>query len=102
MNIEKVFLSSNFNINEKADNLDDHTDVIVVTDTGKKYAATFFTYKNIETIRRNNEKSGDYLGGKYFWVKDMVLVQSCSETEVKNIVEHLCEEGNFNSVFRIL
>ena len=46
--------------------VDDNTDVVVTFDDGAVHVATFFTYKNIENLRRKNAETGECLGGKYF------------------------------------
>ena len=53
---------------------DDSSDVIFELDDGSKWAVTFFTYKNIETIRKKNQLIGECLGGTYFCATDMVLI----------------------------
>ena len=78
------------------------TDVIVTMENGDRYVAAFFAYKYIEMIRQLNFQSGEFIKGKYFWVKNMVLVDSCCREDILNVIENIIEEGNFESVFEKL
>jgi hypothetical protein len=53
---------------------DDNTDVIVTLADGARYVASFFTYENIESLRRRNQETGECSAGKYFWASNMVLI----------------------------
>lgn len=85
-----------------------NTDVIVLVREGGgaahkktvKYIASFFTYDNIIALQVQHAKTGEYLNGKYFYSKNMVLIDRCSIENVRSIVEHLLEEGEFAEVFR--
>lgn len=86
-----------------------NTDVVAVVEEedensgGKKtvkYVAAFFTYANVADLQSRHVKTGEYLNGKYFYAKNMVLVDDCSLENVKTIVSHLVEEGDFRDAFR--
>lgn len=86
-----------------------NTDVIVVAteedeenkeDKDVKYVASFFTYANIFELQAQHMKTGAYLHGKYFFSKNMVLIDECSRENVLKVVEDLLEEGDFWDVFR--
>ena len=79
-----------------------HTDVIVEFQNGETYVASFFTYKNLESIRVQNRISGDFLGGKYFWVESMVFIDECSLGDVRVVINNMLEEGDFENIFRKL
>lgn len=103
MLIEKVYLSGFYPGIEKDEKLEnEYTDVIVVTDQGNKYVASFFTFENINMLRHLNHATGEFLGGKYFWANNMVLVDSCSKENIEKVVNHINDEGNFTTVFRRL
>lgn len=84
-----------------------NTDVIVlmeeVTASGEKritkYVASFFAYKNIAELKCKHEKTGAYLNGKYFYSKNMLLIDEWSWESVRTVIEQLIEEGEFLEVF---
>ena len=77
----------------------ENTDVIVILDSGKKFIASFFSYKYLIEINHEHTKSGEFLNGNYFWDKNMVLVKDCSRDIIKPVVNDLIEEGNFEKAF---
>jgi len=77
----------------------DNSDVIVTLHNGNRYVATFFTYENIEHLRRKNQKTGECLNGRYFWASDMIIVERINRREVKEIIEHLLAENEFEQTF---
>lgn len=85
-----------------------NTDVIVLIEedddfNGKRearYVASFFTYKNIFKMKSRHYKSGEYLNGKYFYSKNMLLIDDCSIENIRIVVDHLIDEGGFREVFR--
>jgi len=79
---------------------DDNTDVIVTMNNNSKYVATFFTYKNIESLRRKNNKTGECFHGKYFWASDMVLIDNCSRKNIEEVIKHLINEDEFYQTFK--
>ena len=78
------------------------TDVIVLLNDGHKYTASFFSYAFIEQVCKRNKLSGEFLGGKYFWAKNIVLVEECSADIINPVVTDIIEEGEFIEVFRKL
>ncbi len=96
------------NGNAKNDYNHDNTDVIVTIEEEDnynmkrtiKYVATFFTYSNIIEMQTKHHKSGEYLNGKYFFFKNMVLIDNCSKETINEVVNNLIDEGDFREVFR--
>lgn len=88
----------------------DNTDVIVSIEEDDlyglkrtiKYAATFFTYSNIIEMQAKHHKSGEYLNGKYFFFKNMVLIENCSKENIFEVVNNLIEEGDFKEAFKTI
>ena len=78
---------------------DDNTDVIVTLDNNRKYVATFFTYKNIVSLRQKNKKTGECFRGKYFWASDMILIDNCSRNSIEEVIKHLIIEDEFHQTF---
>ncbi|WCN37017.1 hypothetical protein [Aneurinibacillus uraniidurans] len=78
---------------------DGNTDVIVTYQDGSRWIASFFTYRNIQTLTEKNRNTGECLRGGYFWASDMVLVDECSRNRIEEIVNHLIEEKEFELIF---
>lgn len=78
---------------------DDNTDVIITTKKGKRYVASFFTYKNVESLTEKNKKTGEWFGGKFFWASDMVLIDNCSRKSIEEVIQHLNEENEILEIF---
>jgi hypothetical protein len=100
--VEKIFITAEHQRDNFYNEDDGNTDVIVLTADGQKYTASFFTYAYIEKLRNRNRITGDYLRGRYFWEKNMVLVEDCSFDAINPVVIHIIDEGEFNEVFRHL
>lgn len=85
-----------------------NTDVIVLLEessehgekTIARYIASFFTYQNIIELKSIHKKTGEYLNGKYFYTKNMLLIDDWSLESIRSVIEHLYEEGDFREVFR--
>ncbi|WP_421750280.1 hypothetical protein [Croceimicrobium sp.] len=78
----------------------DNSDVIVTFRDKSRYVATFFSYQNIEHLRRKNQETGECLKGRYFWASDMILIESLNRKEIETIIEHLLKEDEFPLIFR--
>lgn len=109
--IKNIFLTSDLtNHNTKDICTDQSTDVIVQVEnndyqfksTIEKYVATFFSYQDILNIKNKHYKTGEYLNGKYFFFKNMVLIDDCSKESISKVVNNLIEEGDFIEVFNRL
>ncbi|MEM7374094.1 MAG: hypothetical protein AAF587_36210 [Bacteroidota bacterium] len=102
MEIQKVFLTSEFNSLDKETPFNTHTDVIVELQNNEKFIASFFTFQNITNIQQDHIKSGEFLRGKYFWSRNMILIDRCTRENVMVVIKHLIEEGDFPLVFQKL
>lgn len=78
---------------------DTNLDVIVTFSDRSKYIASFFTYKNIESLREKNEQTGAWMSGTYFWASDMVLIETASRERIYELIEYLIDHNEFASVF---
>lgn len=63
--IEKIWYEF-LETQDSVDRFDCNSDVIFELNDGSKWVATFFTYQNIETLRKKNQLSGECLNGIYF------------------------------------
>jgi hypothetical protein len=78
--------------------VDDNSDVIVTFGDKTRYVATFFTYENIRTITSKNKKTGESLGGKYFWASDMILIDKIRRKSIELVIKDLIETNDFYKV----
>lgn len=102
MKVSKIFIGCGEQKPRSTQKDEEYTDVIVQLDNGDKYVASIFKYSYINKIKQKNTISGEFLHGKYFWVRNMILVDECSESLIRPIVEDVINEGNFPKVFRKL
>lgn len=102
LEIDKIYLSNEFASREQSEEENGNTEVIVQLTNGERHVASFFTFKNIELIRKENKRNGTFLEGKYFWVKGMFLIDNCGRESISQVVDHLINEGEFFQVFRKL
>ncbi|MEK3805450.1 hypothetical protein MHB63_02465 [Bacillus sp. FSL H8-0547] len=78
---------------------DANLDVIVTLSDDSKWTATFFTYKNIQSLREKNNKSGECLHGAYLWGSNMILIDIASRERICKVILDLIERNEFDSVF---
>jgi len=97
--VKKIWIESDDHGPLGGSEIDDNSDVIVTLKDGRRFIATIFTYKNIETLRLKNNKTGECMDGKYFWASDMFLVERIERNEIEKIIEHLIEEEEFELIF---
>jgi len=77
----------------------DNSDVVVSFSDGSRYVATFFTYKNIESLRQKNNETGECLNGRYFWASNMLIISRIERREIEETIEHLISGNEFELVF---
>lgn len=87
---------------ESANESEEYTDVVVTLENGEKYIASFFAYGSIEKLNKKHRKTGTFLFGKYFRAEQMVLIEDCTKKNIKEVVQHLLDENDFNCVFKLI
>ncbi len=107
--IIKIYLSGEPDKSNLEERQNFNTDVIVLMeeedDDGNntvklvKYVASFFTYTNLFDLRARHIKTGEYLNGKYFYAKNMVLIDDCSLSNIEDVIHQMIEEGEFKEAF---
>lgn len=97
--IKEIYISAENRAEGEWNYEDDNVDVLVTFNNGKIYMATFFTYANIEHLRRKNNNTGECLSGKYFWASDMVLIDNCSRQSIEEVIKYLLDEDEFYDIF---
>ncbi|WP_239617921.1 hypothetical protein [Cohnella mopanensis] len=78
---------------------DDNTDVIVTFEDGSRWIASFYTYRNIQSLAEKNSQTGECLNGKYLWSSDMLLVDECSRRRIEEVIQYLMGEQEFEHIF---
>ena len=78
---------------------DDNSDVIVTLENGEKWIATFYTYKNIMTLKERHRTTGECLDGNYFWASDMILIDELTRSKIERVVKELIETEDFITAF---
>ena len=98
MTVQEIYVSSDFDPNPKEEEIDCN-DVIVTLNDGRKFLASFFTYKHIEKMSTKLENNG-VNNKKYFWASNMVLIEDCSFDTLKDAVNNMIEVGDFLTIFK--
>lgn len=80
----------------------DNVDVEVQLHDGRRFVATFFTLRNLESLFEKNKRSGECRSGTYLWASDMILVEELSKEAIERTVEGLLEDGEFEAAFLLL
>ena len=81
---------------------EENTDVIVEMTDGNLYAASFYSYGNLDKVIARHRASGEFLDGKYFWVEGMVFVLNCEMNTIAEVVRYQIDEGDFDRIFKLL
>lgn len=77
----------------------DNTDVIVEFENDTRWVASFFTYSNINQLAEKNIRTGENLGGKYYWASNMILVDEVSRKRIEEVINYLISEDEFETIF---
>ena len=81
---------------------DGNANVWVYFDDGTRWCATFYTYRNIETLRIKFQNDGECLNGKYFCADHMILIDRLTKENVEVVINHLVDENRFEFYFELL
>ncbi|WP_375068984.1 hypothetical protein AB9L18_01380 [Stenotrophomonas lactitubi] len=88
-------------LGEVEDVLDDNVDVVIKFPQGEVRTSTFFTMKNIEGIIARYRSSGECLAGRFFWSKDMVIVEDLREETIRETIHELVRSGEYRHAFGV-
>ena len=78
---------------DSTNRFDSNSDVVFELNDGSRWGATFFTYQNIETLRKKNQQSGECLNGSYFCAEAMILVSEMSEEVIGAVLQEMLSSG---------
>jgi hypothetical protein len=68
-------------------------------ENGERWVATFFSYQNISSLRKKNQKTGECLNGKYFCATDMILIDEISRNSIETVIEEMIKQNEFEIYF---
>ena len=94
LHVDRIYCSSS---QEPPDQ--EFSDVVVFLNNGEQFIASFFTYGYLKAMLLQFQENGKNLHGAYFWKKNMVLVDECSQQAVRLVVQNLLDEGEFLEAF---
>ncbi len=77
----------------------DNTEVEVTFADGAKWEATFLTYANLAKLAADNKDNGSFLAGRYFWTRDLILIDEISRAAITEVIEKMLETGDFFEAF---
>lgn len=97
--IQEIWLEAEQWADGEWDRDDDNSDVIVTFENGEKWIASFFTYRNIQTLVEKFRESGEYLSGAYFWGSDMILIDVLSRSRIESVINELLRRKEFEKAF---
>lgn len=72
---------------------DENIDVQIDLFDGRKFAATFFTLRNLKHLLEKFRTTGECANGTYVWAADMIVVESIDEETIRKTVASLIETG---------
>lgn len=101
LSIEEIWFELS-DVQDPVDPLDCNSDVIFQLSDGSKWAATFFTYRNIETLRKKNQLTGECLNGRYFCAADMILISEMSKEIILSVLQEMLRQGEIRACCREL
>lgn len=81
---------------------DGNSDVVVTLEDASRWAATFMTYRNVETLRRKNTTTGECLAGQYLWASNLIVVEEISRPAIEAVVADLRATLEFERAFQRL
>jgi len=85
---------------EPIDPKDANSDVAVELEDKTVWGATFFTYANLLNLAQKNRRTGECLGGRFFWAAGMFFVDELTRERVTEVVKCLLATGEFDQVFK--
>jgi hypothetical protein len=78
---------------------DDNVDAVIRFSEGDVWTVTFFTIQNIKSIVNRYQSSGECLSGKFFWARDLVIVEDLRPETIEATVLELIRSGEYVEAF---
>src|SRR5687768_886612 len=97
--VKKVILTVEYLDDQRPDYQNVNSDVIVEFEDGNKYAATFFTSRNLERMIKDLEQSDEFVSGQFYKLLNIVLVKDFNNGDLTPVVDEMIAEGDFQLIF---
>ncbi|MFJ9606141.1 hypothetical protein ACIRS1_07245 [Kitasatospora sp. NPDC101176] len=72
------------------------------TADGSRWSATVFTPAEVERIMHGWSRTGEALGGRYFWCSDGLIVRDPGVDNMTQVPADLLDDGDFTQVLQRL
>jgi hypothetical protein len=79
-----------------------NVDVEVRLVDGSRWSATVFTVAEVERLMEEWSRSGEALGGRYFWCSDGLIVRDPGIDSMAEVIRGLLDANEFGDVFQRL
>ncbi|MFD0567881.1 hypothetical protein ACFQ2M_42325 [Kitasatospora saccharophila] len=73
-----------------------------LTADGSRWSATVFTLAEVERIMERWSRTGEALGGRYFWCSDGLIVRDPGIDSMTQVLVGLLDDGDFTQVLQRL
>ena len=81
------------------DEIDD-VDMWVTFETGERRSGTIYTLDVVHRTMARWQQTGEYLEGRFFYVRDGLIVRDRGIPGMIEVVDDLVRSGDYRSVFR--
>jgi hypothetical protein len=88
-------------VDETAETLES-VDVEVRLTDDSRWSATVFTLAEVERLMTKDARSGENLGGSYFWCWDGLIVRDPGVESMTAVIDGLLDDDTFTSILRRL
>ena len=75
--------------NELWDVRDDNIDIEVDLRDGRRFAATFFTVKNLTSLLEKFRESGECANGTFVWAVEMIVLRDLTDVSIHATIRDL-------------
>ena len=69
---------------------------------GSRWSATVFTIAEVERLMETWTRSGEALGGRYFWCSDGLIVREPGIDSITRVIAGLLDSGEFAQILQRL
>lgn len=73
------------------DEYDENSDVHFELSDGTKWCATFITYKNLLSLSKKNQVTGECLSGQYFYADKPIFISKMSKELIISVLGHIIQ-----------
>ncbi|MER7585118.1 hypothetical protein [Kitasatospora sp. NPDC097691] len=79
-----------------------NVDVEVRLVDGSRWSATVFTIAEVQRLMEKWSRSGEALGGRYFWCSDGLIVRDPGIDNMTQVITGLLDDGDFDQILQHL